>query len=129
MDFPCVVCGRYFTEDMVAAALLPEGKTDCRKDSYGDICPDCLAAGPEGAALECTKHADDLQGSAMALYLLANDIRAIPESDWKKPEDIHDVAKRVYDKILKQRGEFINEIVQETPNVEDVPLTTNDEDI
>jgi hypothetical protein len=92
-DYSCVVCGRIFEENLVAAEL-HEVKFN---DSYnavhwGDVCPECLDAGKEGAAIRAREHAAALHTYAeevksLADKLLGEDtVWAITEADIERAE-------------------------------------------
>lgn len=88
MDFSCCLCGRFFQQTNFAAALLPDGEDDVLGDDDTlDVCPQCLEAGPTGAAERARLHAEELRDAARALDTLAGEVATIPESDWVTPEE------------------------------------------
>ncbi len=81
-SFDCVICGGYFRQNNAAVALDQDG------EELGDICPDCLQAGAQGALTAAHKHAarlrkladrlDDLAGRLpdVAHWATLNELRA-----------------------------------------------------
>jgi hypothetical protein len=81
----CVLCGEHFNINSAVAELdyWYQGP-----ESLSGICPDCLAAGPVGAAKRTRKRAKQLRSWAHSLEQLADDMGITPESHWKTTADL-----------------------------------------
>ena len=93
-DFECVICGEVFEENLTALSLTRAADGEPSAD-IGDVCLECLAAGPDGVAWRARRHADRLRARALATEALAKELRS---ADWPTVvawgafQDAHDAS-------------------------------------
>ena len=76
VEVACDLCGERWEQDHAAVCLL------WRDEPAGDLCPGCVHAGPGGAAERMRRRATRLQERAEALRGHADEVAAIPASNW-----------------------------------------------
>ena len=96
IEFPCRLCGEGHEQNHSAIRLLNAGK-DC-----GDVCPDCAAAGPMGAAERMREHARGLRAWADELDSDAVEVGQI--TDWATVEDLEAVYREFHKQLRDDSG-------------------------
>jgi hypothetical protein len=76
----CVLCGEWFKDDDIyAVALAQEG------DDLGDVCEECVQAGPEGIVARMRDQASRLRRIAAELEsLVAEGVQAPGYDEWQR---------------------------------------------
>jgi len=82
--FPCDLCGNWH-EQPGAAVILSEVSSSNPEDRLGEVCPECVRAGPEGAAKRIESQAQALRQEADRLEALAPRVASI--EDWTSWEE------------------------------------------
>jgi len=84
----CDLCGQRFGVEVamaVAMAVVQDGDR-----WYGDVCPKCLEAGPQGIAARIAAYVQRLRTEADFLESLQAPLEAI---SWVSPQDLEQTAK------------------------------------
>ena len=103
----CVICGQVFEQDGVAAMLMMPGAD--KRLGIGDVCPECLDAGPKGAAERARGYAVYLRERAGKVDDLAVLLEDVPFSAWatsKQVKDLEDEGDRRIDLAQAQAHGF-----------------------
>jgi hypothetical protein len=95
MSFPCCLCGTGHQQDLSAAELMDGDKRVMK--SLSDVCPECLYAGPEGAAKRTREFIRYLREKAIALELLAAEIETLTLDKWATRADLEAASKAALD--------------------------------
>src|SRR5262245_33142961 len=74
--FRCVLCGESW-EMFLASITLFDGQ-----EQLGDLCDECIKAGPQAAAARTRRRAEELRERAEELDDLAKDLRALDPARW-----------------------------------------------
>lgn len=90
LEFPCIVCGAMH-ELPGAAAVLYEGG-----EKLGDVCPNCLRDGPEGAAKRMQEHIKNLRLLADDLASYLPWVERIPTEHWTTWNEVNRVGDEAY---------------------------------
>lgn len=84
-NFSCVLCGTDHQQNHACVELIDPDTSGV----IGDICPDCIEAGPEGAAARTREYAYKLVRKAEAQWLeLAAAVGHIKFKDWATLDDL-----------------------------------------
>ncbi len=76
MSFRCVIC--HEKDDMSnASTTLFDGQ-----EELGDLCQDCIAAGPAGVAARARRRADDLREDVNQMNALADRLERLDPGRW-----------------------------------------------
>jgi hypothetical protein len=92
MRFPCVLCGEYHMQDLANAELKISGDDD----EVGDVCPECLDAGPAGTAERTREYVQYLREKADALEALAKEVEMMPVDDWATRGEVDAASEANY---------------------------------
>ena len=76
--FQCVICGTLFEQSRKALSLTRAADGPSMPD-IGDVCLECLEAGPDGVAARARRYALRLRARALAAKALAKELRT---ADW-----------------------------------------------
>ena len=77
-DFPCLLCGKRH-EQAYAAVKLLEVDAKGNERNWGDLCPDCIEAGPAGAAERMRQYVLDMVHDLAILVDLSAEVATIAE--------------------------------------------------
>ena len=104
--FGCVLCGRDHKQYYAAVSLVMHGdwkppyeisdpvlKEEMSAAMLGDVCQDCIEAGPQGAAERLLDHVQYLRERALRLETLAGRVARITE--WASVEDLIEAERHV----------------------------------
>ncbi len=104
--FSCMLCGGDHRQNMAAVSLVmhrdwkpPNEISDSilfkeMSDAMlGDVCRDCIEAGPQGAAERMLDYVEYLRQGALKLETLAGRVARITE--WASVEDLREAERRV----------------------------------
>jgi hypothetical protein len=81
---PCVLCGEYYQQK--GGAVMLYTLHDGEWFPVGDVCPVCVAADPEGAAIRMREYAELLRTRAGELVATAHRVDGITE--WATIDDL-----------------------------------------
>ena len=93
-DFRCVICGEVFEQSLTALSLTRAADGPSMPD-VGDVCLECLAAGPDGVAARARCYADRLRARALAAKALAKELQTAEwptVASWGAFQDEHDAS-------------------------------------
>lgn len=87
MDTHCALCGELFEVEYASVAVVDgpavKGASNLPKNAVAqDVCPDCMAAGPDGAAERMRQRAQDLRKLADDVEQNATEIQTIDPEHW-----------------------------------------------
>ncbi|MDQ3004162.1 MAG: hypothetical protein M3R47_02070 [Chloroflexota bacterium] len=90
-NWECCICRTWYEQDHAAAFLMRAGGHDgiCESDVHiGDICPECLKAGPQGAAVRSQDCGRELEKLAKAQDEMGELVKNILLDDWATVEEV-----------------------------------------
>ena len=89
-DELCCLCGQEFQEDLAAVSLYRDG------DLLGDICDECVAAGPAAAAEQLRLRVARIQAQADRLMALSSEVERMVAGNWVPLEALREAERRSY---------------------------------
>jgi len=100
-SFHCVLCGEQAYNHEFVSTTIFDGQ-----QMLGDICDECVKAGPVLVGNRIRTHAADLRKEVEAFYALANDLSKLDLARWSTLDDISlasDLAQREFRRMVDER--------------------------
>lgn len=101
-SFRCNFCRAGTPKNGVTARLLENGE----KTGLDDICPQCLDAGPSGAAARMRETSKNLREWADSLERDANNVEGISVENWATSDDCEKLSAVVAEEYEKEVAQF-----------------------